>query len=225
MKRGIGYVRVSTEEQANSGLSLSAQTEKIKAYALLNDIDLVDVIMDAGLSGKNTDREGLQQILEMVKVGTIDAFIVCKLDRLSRKVVDTLEMIEDFEKAGVAFHSIQEKVDTKSAIGKFFLTITAAFAEMERNVISERTSAALQEKRRQGKLAGKVPFGFDLGADGETLSENPNEQEAMRVMSELRGRGLTLRAIADELTHRGFSPKTGKKWHPQSIKNLCGVRS
>lgn len=224
MKKAIGYVRVSTQEQASEGVSLSAQEAKIRAYAQLNDFSLTNIEVDAGLSGKNTDRAGLQNILRMVENGEVGAVIVYKLDRLSRKVTDTLEMIEHFEKLGVAFHSIQEKVDTKSAIGKFFLTITAAFAQMERDVISERTVMALKEKRRQGKLAGNVPFGFTLADDKETLIENPVEIEIIRVCKELRGRGVTLQGIADELTSKGYNPKSGKKWHCQSVKNICGVQ-
>lgn len=221
MKKAIGYVRVSTQEQASEGVSLSAQERKIQAYAELNDLSLVGIESDAGLSGKNTDRAGLQNVLKMAERGEVEAVIVYKLDRLSRKVTDTLEMIERLEKLGVAFHSIQEKVDTKSAIGKFFLTITAAFAEMERNVISERTVAALQEKRKQGKLAGNVPFGFDLAEDGESLVENKTEKEIVSLCRELRGRGYTLQAVANELTGKGYQPKTGKKWHCQTIKNIC----
>ncbi len=176
MKKAIGYIRVSTQEQASEGVSLSVQAAKIRAYAELNDLTLVGIENDAGLSGKNTDRAGLQSVLRMAESGEVEAVIVYKLDRLSRKVTDTLEMIEHLEKLGVAFHSIQEKVDTRSAIGRFFMTITAAFAEMERNVISERTVAALQEKRRQGKLAGNVPFGYDLAEDGETLTLNRGYQ-------------------------------------------------
>lgn len=222
--KAIGYIRVSTEEQANSGLSLSGQAEKIKAYCSLNDIELVEIVSDAGLSGKNTDREGLQKILSLCGNKAIDAIIVYKLDRLSRKTVDVLNLIETFEKKNVAFHSIVEKIDTKSAIGKFFLTITAAFAQMERDTISERTSFALKEKRRQGKLAGNIPYGFDLAADGETLIENKNEMKALEIMTELRARRVTFKGIVDELHSRGYRSKSGGLWYAGTIQKLLEAR-
>lgn len=91
---------------------------------------------------------------------------------------------------------------------------------MERNVISERTSAALQEKRRQGKLAGNVPYGFILCNDGTTLIENPQEKEAIGIMTKLRVRGLSFRGIASELEKRGIKAKNGGRWHHKVIQGI-----
>ena len=135
-----GYIRVSTNEQAESRLSLQAQEEKIKAYAKLHEIELLKIETDSAISGKSLERPALKNILDLIESGQINAVIVSKLDRLSRSVMDTLRLLESFKKSKIAFHSIQEKIDTKSATGRFFLTITAAFAEMERSLISERTN-------------------------------------------------------------------------------------
>ncbi len=215
-----GYIRVSTEEQVESKLSLQAQEEKIKAYAKLHDIELLTIETDSAISGKKLERPALKTILNLIESNQINAVIVSKLDRLSRSVMDTLRLLESFKKSKIVFHSIQEKIDTKSATGRFFLTITAAFAEMERGLISERTSAALQEKRRQGKRAGEIPYGYDLQKDGETLKPNPIEQEAIALMQRLRKKDRSLRYIGNILTKRGYKTKKGGEWRAQTIKMI-----
>jgi len=132
--KAVGYIRVSTSEQAKEGVSLDNQTAKIKAYSDLNDFNLLEIINDPGMSGKNLKRPGILKLMKMIKKKKIDTIIVYKLDRLSRKVKDTLELIETFEKKGITFHSITEKIDTKTAMGKFFLNITASLAQMERDL-------------------------------------------------------------------------------------------
>jgi len=118
MTKAIGYIRVSTEMQVNEGVSLDAQTAKIRAYCELNDLELVEIICDAGKSAKNTERDGLQKCLSMIASGEAQAIVVYKLDRLSRKVLDTLNLISEIESHGASLHSISEKLDTSSALGK-----------------------------------------------------------------------------------------------------------
>lgn len=218
--KAIGYARVSTQDQATEGVSLEAQEAKIRAYCLVNDLDLVAVVVDGGLSGKTTDREGLQQVLDLVDAGDVQAVVVAKLDRLSRRVVDTLALIETIEAAGVAFHSIAEKVDTKSAIGKFFLTITAAFAEMERNTIAERTAAALAHKQSIGEHVGSVPFGFKMDRQGGQLVPVAEEAAVVARAAELRASGMTLQAIADVLNGEGIPTRRGGEWRPCTVRAL-----
>lgn len=214
--KAIGYVRVSTQEQVSDGVSLDNQREKIKTYCLLNDIELTEIITDAGKSGKDLKRPGIEKLLN---IKDIDALIVYKLDRLSRKVKDTLELIETFKKRGITFHSITEKIDTKSALGKFFLNITASLAQMERDLISERTSDALQYKIKNNERAGQIPYGFILSRDKKTLIENPLEQKAIKLILELKNKGYNLSAIVRELEIKNYKPK-GKKWYCQTVKNI-----
>lgn len=218
MSKAIGYIRVSTTEQAQEGISLEAQASKIRAYCELNDLELLTIFEDAGKTGKNLKREGIQEALAMIEAGNADALIVYKLDRLSRKTRDTLEIIETIEGAGAAFHSITEKIDTKSALGKFFLTITAAFAQMERDTISERTKDALSFKREQGQYLGAVPFGYEL--NGKELEEAEKEAEVISMIVSLKQAGNTLQSIADTLNSKGVQTKRGGKWYPTSIKNV-----
>ncbi len=140
----IGYIRVSTDEQAREGISLESQKAKITAYCELNDLELVGIIEDAGKSGKDLNREGIQSLITEIKARRIDAVVVYKLDRLSRRVRDTLSLMDIIEKKNIAFHSITERIDTKSAMGKFFLNIMASMNQWERDTISERTKDALQ---------------------------------------------------------------------------------
>ncbi len=218
--KAIGYIRVSTEDQAREGVSLDNQRAKIRAYAELKDLELLDIIEDAGLSAKNLNRPGAREVLRLAKAGEIDAVIVFKLDRMFRSTVDALETTRHFDKWGIAFHSINENLDTKSAMGKFFFTLTAAIAEMERGIVSERTKAALQHKRSLGeKTGGDVPFGYQ--ADNGMLTPDRREQHVIRLINQLKADGHSLRAIASELRKRGYKSKTGKTtWNPKTVAKL-----
>ena len=217
--RAIGYIRVSSEDQAREGVSLDNQEAKIRAYAELKDFDLVGIVEDAGISAKNLNRPGVQNVLRMARQKEVEAVIVYKLDRMFRSTVDALETTKRFDKWRVAFHSIHETLDTQSAMGRFFFTLTAALAEMERGIIGERTKAALSHKRANGeKTGGDIPFGYCLGSDGKTLMEDPKEQEAIKLIKKLNRKGYSLRAICRELEREGHLTKTGKnRWHPKTV--------
>lgn len=193
----IGYVRVSTEDQAKEGVSLDNQEAKIKNYASLNDLDLVEIIRDEGASAKSLDREGMTRLLDMVKDNQVEAIVVYKLDRLSRKTIDTLNLIEMFEGKGIAFHSISEKIDTKNATGKFFLTIISAFAQMERYLISERTIDALSHKKDKREWLGRVPFGFKI--EDKHLVEDRDQVKTIKKVKRLRRAGKSIRDISKAL--------------------------
>ena len=215
--KAIGYIRVSTEDQAKEGVSLDAQRRKIEAYAEFKDIELVEVIEDAGISAKNLNRPGVQKVLRLAKTGKTEAVIVFKLDRMFRSTIDALDTTKQFKKWGIAFHSIHETIDTKSAMGKFFFTLMAALAEMERDLISERTKAALQHKRANGeKTGGDVPFGYQ--ADNGTLKKDRREQGIITLIKDLKAQGNSLREIGRELQRRRYKTKTGKTtWNPKTV--------
>lgn len=211
MKKAVGYIRVSTDGQAESGLSLEAQRAKIQAYASLKDLELVEIIEDAGISAKNLKRPGMQRIMEMVRKKEIDAVIILKLDRMFRNTVDALNTSQIFQKRGVALHSITESLDTESAIGGFFFTLIAALGEMERKLIGERTKTALAQKRERGeKTGGNVPYGFSQ--EGGKLVENEEEQATLQMMRQLKADGLSLQKIANKLNNDGIKAKMGGVW-------------
>jgi site-specific DNA recombinase len=138
-----------------------------------------------------------------------------------RSTIDALETTKAFDKWGVSFHSIQETLDTRSAMGRFFFTLTAALAEMERRLIGERTKAALAHKKsRNEKTGGDIPFGFALTAEG-ILVKNEREQEVIRIIKQLHGQGFSLRRICSELERQGHRTKRGNaRWHPQSMAHI-----
>ena len=217
----VGYVRVSTEDQAKEGVSLDNQKSKIMAYCQLKDLELREVIEDAGISAKNLRREGVQKVLRLARRKEIDAVVVYKLDRIFRSTVDALETTKAFDKWGVSFHSIEETLDTRSAMGRFFFTLTAALAEMERRLIGERTKAALAHKRSKNeKTGGDVPFGYDLTPAG-ILTENENEQRIIKTMCRLNKDGYSLRKICRELEKAGHLTKRGNPiWRPSTISKI-----
>ena len=195
--KAIGYIRVSTEDQAREGISLDTQKAKIEAYAAINDLELLGIIRDEGASGKDLEREGMAKLLDLVESGKVEAVIVYKLDRLSRRTLDTLNLIENLESKGIAFHSISEKVDTKSATGRFFLTILSAIAQMERDMIAERTKDALAHKKQKGEWTGRVPFGFRI--KDNRLVEDPDQIKVIQKAKRLRRSGKSLREISRTL--------------------------
>lgn len=217
----IGYIRVSTVGQAVEGVSLEAQRDKITAWCAANDAELAGVFVDAGISGKRSDnRPQLQAALEAVSAGSV--LVVYSLSRLARSTKDTISISERIEKSGADLVSINEKLDTSSAAGKMLFRLMAVLAEFESDQISERTRCGLAFKRSQGKrVSRKIPFGFDLAADGDTLVENVQEQEALTLIRDLRNDGMTMRAIAAELTARGIKTKEGHvEWKHGMIGKL-----
>ena len=220
MTKTIAYLRVSTDKQADKGVSLEAQQEKARAYASLYDLDLVEVIIDAGESAKTLDRPGLQRALALLKTGQADALLVVKLDRLTRSVVDLGKLIETYFAPGkAALMSVGEQIDTRSAAGRLVLNILASVSQWERETIGERTSVAMRHKQSQGEyIGGHAPYGFEL-VDGELVAET-FEQDVIRQAKELRDGGLSLAAVAKELDRRGLQSRNAKPFAAMQIKRL-----
>ncbi len=223
--RTVAYLRVSTDKQADRGVSLDAQRAKVEAYASLYDLDLVAVEVDAGASAKSlSKRPALDRALAALRAGRADALLVVKLDRLTRSVRDLGELVERFQRGGWALMSVSEQVDTRTAAGRLVLNVLASVAQWEREAIGERTAAAMAHKRARGEYTGgRVPYGFRLADDGATLVSHAEEQEVIRCALELRESGLSLRKVASQLEARGFLARGGRKWHPQKVKNLLAA--
>lgn len=219
--KAIGYIRVSTEEQAESGLSLTHQRAKVEAYCLATDLELVEVVEDAGQSAKSMNRPGILRALEAVKTGKVDALVILKLDRLTRSVKDLGTLVEIFDKTGAALVSVQDSINTQTAAGRLVLNVLGAVAQWEREAIAERTSAALQVKKSQGFMLGKIPYGFTLAEDKKTLIPNEQEQGVLDVIWRLRSDGLSFRKIGAELTKRGIPTKKGGPWQAATIQGYC----
>lgn len=218
--RAVAYCRVSTDKQADRGVSLEAQRAKVEAYAALFDIDLVAVEVDAGVSAKTLDRPALTRALGMLDAGTADALLVVKLDRLTRSVRDLGDLVERyFANGAAALLSVSEQIDTRTAAGRLVLNVLVSVAQWEREAIGERTSAAMQHMANEGMYTGgRVPYGY--AADGERLVEVPAEQAVIAVARELRTAGLSLRAVAAHLDQRGFRSRDGRAFASEQVRRM-----
>ena len=233
MKNAVGYVRVSTAEQAKKGISIKNQKMRIRRYAEDNDLKIVEICEDSGISGsKIENRPGMKQLIVLINDKKVEAVVSYKLDRLFRNASDAINTLNWLKDKQVAFHSITEKIDTTTPLGKFFVGITALYAEMERDVISERIRDNLKMKKLRGeKTGGHTPYGYDsyikkyVKRDSKqvplyALKENKQEQRRIRKMKKLRNQGLSYGAISDELSRLRYKTKTGKKWTAMTVKRI-----
>lgn len=221
--RVIGYVRVSTEEQAAGGLSLDAQRAKLRAYAELHELELVAIEEDAGASAKTLTRPGLRRALDAIEdLDEADGLLIAKLDRLSRSVADWNRLVEGYfgPPHHVPLFSVQDSIDTRTAAGRLVLNVLMTVAQWEREVIVERTREALDVKRARGERIGGVPYGYRLAGDGRTLVPEPVEQVGRDRLFELREFGLSYRAIARTLNAEGHRPKHGGRWGHQAVAQI-----
>lgn len=206
----IGYTRVSTEEQATSGCSLAAQAVKIKSYAVLYDLELIEIIEDPGQSGKNINRPGMQKALEMVREGSVQGILVAKLDRLTRSVSDMDLLIRhyfgDQAKYQSTLFSVADQVDTRTASGRLVLNVLMSVAQWERETIGERTKAALEHLKANGKKLG-----------APSLGETEEGKATLQYIQQLRNKGSTLRNIADILNKEHRKTQKGGVWHSSTV--------
>src|SRR5215472_707625 len=222
--RVIGYARVSTDKQADRGVSLEAQTEKIRAMTVVHSAELADIIVEAGESAKSLNRPGMQRLLALVASGEVNAVIVAKLDRLTRSVKDLCELLERFERRGVALISVAESLDTSSAAGRLVINIMTAVSQWEREAIGERTRDALSHKRSNGQRVGNIAFGYRLASDGIHVEPDPAEQAMIAAIGELRDKGRSLRRIAIDLNKRGWRTRKGTEWRLESVARVAGSK-
>ena len=220
--RAVAYIRVSTDKQADGGVSLDEQRERCEAYCRLYGFDLVEVIADEGASAKTLDRPGLQRACAMLAAGEAEALVVAKLDRLTRSVRDLGTLIDDhFGPKGVALVSVGEQVDTSTATGRMILNVLMSVAQWEREAIGERTSAAMLHKRAQLEYTGgRVRYGYRVAEDGRSLEPVASEQAVIAAVGELHAAGLSLRSIAARLEARGFKSRTGRRFNPKCVRSL-----
>lgn len=194
----VASARVSTEKQ---DLSLEAQTAKFEAYAIAHDVELVEVCSDA-LSGKNTNRPGLQRALAMLEAGKADGLLVAKLDRLTRSVRDLGDLLDKYFSERFVLLSVADSIDTRSAGGRLVLNIMGTVAQWEREVIAERTRDALAHLRATGGGTPRL------------------EGVAVERILELANDGRSLREIITTLTEEGIPTLRGGKWAPATVSKV-----
>jgi DNA invertase Pin-like site-specific DNA recombinase len=198
------YARVSTAEQGRSGLGLAAQRQRIEEAARQRGYGELTWEVDEGWSGKNLDRPALGHLLDRITAG--DRLVVAKLDRLSRSTLDFAQLLKRSGTEGWSVVVLELDLDTGTAIGHFVVSILAAVAELERGLISERTSAALQSAKARGQR---------LGVGNRRMAD-----ETLASIVALREEGLSMGAIAQQLNDQGIATaRGGQRWYASTVRS------
>lgn len=203
----VTYIRVSTEEQTVSGLGLADQTAKVRGEVERKGWTLVAEFADEGVSAKTiAKRPGLLAALEAVETGQAQNLVVMKLDRISRSVHDFSGLLDRSKRNGWNLRMMDPDVDTSTASGEVTANIIASFAQFERRLIGERTSAALQAKLAQGAVLGRPD------------RHPPEVRESILAM---RAEGMTYSAVANELnTNKVPTSQGGVRWYPATVRKV-----
>lgn len=216
----VGYIRVSTKEQAETKLSLLRQEEKIHAYGVTQDLSIARIFNDAAESAKNLNRPAMKELLAEIESGRIGHVIVYKLDRIIRNVENLGFLLRLFERKKVTLASVSESLDTSSASGRMVVNMLGIIAQWEREIISERTKAALDVKRQRGEpLSGTLPYGSGV-KQGKLIPYEP-EQRILRMILKARRDGRGYQDIGDALNEQGIRPRTGARWYASTIRAIC----
>lgn len=206
----LGYVRVSTEEQRDSGAGLAAQRAAINAEVERRGWTLVELIEDAGYSARSLKRPGIVRAIEMLDAGQVEALMVAKLDRLSRSLLDFAGLMDQAQRKGWAIIALDLGVDTSTPAGEAMANVMATFAQFERRLIGQRTREALAIKRAEGVRLGRPA----------QLSVETRD----RIRRARDGEGLTLAAIAAMLNDEGVpTAHGGERWWPSTVRAVLNA--
>jgi DNA invertase Pin-like site-specific DNA recombinase len=203
--RAIGYIRVSTAEQGDSGLGLEAQRRAIADYCRSRRWTLVRVEQDVTSGASTNGRHGLADALAAIRSGEAGTLIVAKLDRLSRSVSDFAHLLDDARREGWNLAVLDLGVDLSTPQGEAMANMTATFAQLERRLIGERTKAALAVRKSQGVRLGRARWIVP---------------EVRHRIHQLRAEGLTMQGIADLLNAEGEPTAQGGRWRPSTIDRV-----
>ena len=213
----LGYIRVSSNKQVNDGSSLLNQKKMIEDYCKNNNCQLLNIIMDEGVSGMRRDRKGLNELLDIIKKDKIEMLVVYSLSRLGRKMKDVIDIIDYMNTNNVRFISLKENFDNSGIMGKLLLNIMGSVNEFEVSVMGERISDVKKYKKvNREKFGGILLYGVDE-IDGK-LVENKEELEVLCLMNELRDIGFSFQRIADYLNDGKVKAKLGGKWYGSSVR-------
>ncbi len=218
-----GYLRVSTDEQAENGYSLQMQRERIQAQIIAKGWECFKMYEDGGQSGGKLERPALQEMLEDIQAGELQAVVIYKLDRLSRKQKDTMYLIEDvFLINGVELVSISESLDTSSPTGRAMIGMLSVFAQLERDTITERLSSGRKQKAKTGGYSGgNAPLGYTTERNSKVLTLDEREAETVKRVFALHDEGgHNLQAIANILNQEGHTTKQGAQFKPTSVMRI-----
>lgn len=219
MKKVIGYIRVSTEYQKLKENSINNQIQSINKYCDNDDMCLIDIFEDNGVSGMNSDRNGLNQLFDKVKKDNIDIVIVYSLSRLGRKLKDVIGFVEMLDKHNVQFISLKENFNNNDIVGKLMFNILGSINEFEVNLLSQRISDVKQYKKSVREVySGKICFG--LKRNGKKLIDNDTEMKTLKLIHKLRNDKMSYFKISDYLNERNILSKENKQWYGNSVRSV-----
>lgn len=221
--RAVGYVRVSTGQQAELGVSLESQTERLRAYCAMAGLELVEILREEAVSASVAlTKRPVGALIPGILNNGVSHLIALKLDRLFRDTEDALQQTRKWDKDGVSLHLVDfggTAINTASSMGRMILTMMSGFAEFERNLIGERTTAALRYKKTHRQVFNHVPYGYEQ--DGTMLRPLPEEQAVILKVKQLRSDGFSMAKIADSLNGQGVPTKRpGGRWFHSTINNV-----
>ncbi|MBQ0820714.1 recombinase family protein [Microvirga sp. HBU67558] len=221
--KAVGYVRVSSEEQAASGFGLATQEAAIRAFAASQGYELLEVVTDAGVSGatRPAERDGFRRIVDLAEEGAFSVLLVWKFDRLARQIVYAVTAANDLqERHGVQLRSVTEPIDTATPMGRTVFAILAGMAEQERQVITERTFLGRREKASRGGFAGgSAPLGYRKDRQGGLVEDQEASGTVRRIFA-MKAEGATLQAIANCFNSEGIPTARGGKWWPATVRYI-----
>ena len=223
-EKALAYIRVSSQRQADEGVSLDAQKRRILDYANFKNIPLdeSDIIIEKGVSGGIPlwDRPRGRTLKRKLASGQYQHLISMKIDRLFRVTSDMLNTVDDLNDAGIDLHIVDmggQAIDTTTAIGRLFLTIVGAMAEMERGLISERTQEGMDQLKAMNKKFTQSIYGWDETPQGD-LVPNWNEQNVIDYMYwQVEKNGMSATSVAKNLNKEGLKGKRGGNWSATSV--------
>lgn len=217
--KAIGYVRVSTDKQVREGVSVENQVERIREFCERDNLDLVDIIRDEGISGgKNRTRPGFVKLLETIETDEIDAVVLYSLERLSRDMLTILSLERYLDEFDVTLYTVEGKIDTSTIDGWMSFSMKAFMGEMERRQVKSRTKKAMEHMKKNGRVVGDIPFGFKR--EGDLLVEIPEEQSVIAQVNDMYSRGMNLSSITKKLNRDGIMTRNGNEWDSTQVRRL-----
>lgn len=223
------YARVSTTEQAEEGYSIDEQIRVLKEFCEKEGYGVYDEYVDRGISGKNiTGRPAIKRLLADAEQKKFDIVLVWKMNRLARKSLDLMNIVEQLNSKNIAFRSYTEKYETETPTGKLHFQMMAAIAEYERNNIAENVKMGMIARAKDGQWNGGQVMGYDVvEKDSENKKRKQtglqiNEQEAkiIRLIFQMYTTGHGYKAIANKINQDGYRTKKNKTFSLNAIKTI-----
>jgi len=226
-KKAIAYIRVSSQRQADIGVSIAAQMRRIKEYAKFKGLSLdeIDILIEKGVSGGIPiwDRPVGRKLKQKLMTGEYSHLITMKLDRMFRLVSDMLATVDELKDANISFHIVDmngEAVDTSTPMGRFFLTMMGAMAEMERGLISERTQMGMNQLKADHKKFTHSIFGWDVDPNGMLVPNWLEQSHIDYMVWQIDINGMSAASVARSLNRQGITGKRGGQWQGNAVTRV-----